>query len=101
MMRHAECVADPSVAAIDGAGAGRAWPLRRDDRCAAAGEVNVQVKPRAGRDSGPSRGFPLSQRRVHPLMDRRGFPPSIRLHPLTSRFPAACRTCGETLNPGV
>ncbi|CAA9371476.1 MAG: hypothetical protein AVDCRST_MAG89-4632 [uncultured Gemmatimonadetes bacterium] len=32
-----------------------------------AGVVCVQVKPRAGRDSGPSRGFPLSERRVHPL----------------------------------
>jgi len=44
----------------------------RDDRCASAGVACVLVKPRAGRDSGPSRGFPLSQRRVHPLMRQGG-----------------------------
>jgi hypothetical protein len=33
---------------------------------APAGVECVLVKPRAGRDSGPSRGFPLSQRQVHP-----------------------------------
>jgi hypothetical protein len=45
---------------------------------ASAGAARVQVRPRAGRDSGPSRGFPLSQRRVHPLPPSRG-----------SAFPAA------------
>ncbi|CAA9355526.1 MAG: hypothetical protein AVDCRST_MAG89-3405 [uncultured Gemmatimonadetes bacterium] len=44
-----------------------AWPLHRDDRCATAGVAHVQVKPRAGRDSGPTWGFPLLLRRVHPL----------------------------------
>ena len=47
-------------------------PLRRGkgefDR-ASAGGVHMQVKPRAGRDSGPSRGFPLVQPRVYPLLD--------------------------------
>jgi hypothetical protein len=36
LLRRARCVADPSVAAGGGAAAGLAWPLRRDDRRAAA-----------------------------------------------------------------
>ena len=52
----------------------RAWPLHRDDiGVASAGAVRVQVKPRGGRDSGPSRGFPLSERRVHPLLGAGAF----------------------------
>ena len=55
-------------------------PLRRgggDQNCAPAGVEHVRVKPRAGRDSGPSRGFPLFQPRVYPplvtgLAPRRG-----------------------------
>ena len=37
---------------------------------ASADSACVQVKPRAGRDSGPSRGFPLFQPRVHPPLGR-------------------------------
>ncbi|CAA9315780.1 MAG: hypothetical protein AVDCRST_MAG89-1391, partial [uncultured Gemmatimonadetes bacterium] len=48
----------------------------------------VQVKPRTGRASGPCRGFPLSQRRVHPLRMGRGRDP-IDTHTLPhSRTPA-------------
>ena len=36
---------------------------------ASARAVRVKVKPRAGRDSGPSRGFPLFQPRVHPPLE--------------------------------
>jgi hypothetical protein len=41
--------------------------------CAPAGVECVRVRPRSRRASGPSRGFPLSQRRVHPLLGGLGF----------------------------
>jgi hypothetical protein len=36
---------------------------------ASAGVVRVMLKPRTGRASGPCRGLPLFQRRVHPLRE--------------------------------
>jgi len=56
------CVADRSVAADFGVGEGSPGPLRRNDRGARRQLVRVQVKPRAGRDSGPSRAFRGSSR---------------------------------------
>ena len=67
-VRFDRCVADPSVAAILGVRAGSVGPLHRDDRSGSATVVCVQVKPRTGRASGLGRGFPLFQRRVHPLL---------------------------------
>jgi hypothetical protein len=45
--RLAGCVADPSVAAINGAREGFSGPLHRDDRCPSTGVVLVRRQVRA------------------------------------------------------